>query len=99
MTSTLPTIKDELVRIIDLYSCELGWINDNQFCVWVHWLNVYDFLNDMRETFGLGIFDDGGTDANIQDGLICFDMTDFIGSFLNIEGVYSKCDYQHLGNG
>lgn len=90
------TLEDELVRIIDTYSSELGWINDEQFCVWVPWVEVYNFLKDMRETFSFTIFDDGGTDANIQDGFICFDITDFLCWYgYLVEDTYPKKDYQH----
>ena len=43
---------------------ELGWISDNEFCVWVSYLYLKEFMNKLKELFGYGIFDDGGFDAN-----------------------------------
>lgn len=91
-------LADELVQLVDVFSTEFGWVNEEQFFIWVSWIEVYDFLKVMREIFGVTIFDDCGcgTNANIQDGFICFDMTDLLSGYGNlVEDTYPKEEYPH----
>lgn len=84
--------QEELVRILDWYAEELRWINDNQFCAWVPWIEIYDFLNELKESFGSAIFDEPKEmNANIQERYICFDLTEmFSGRDGFIEDTYPK---------
>lgn len=74
---------------------ELGWISDNEFCVWVSYLYLKEFMNKLKELFGYGIFDDGGFDANIQADCVCIDLCEAIGNFIDIEEVFPKDKYEH----
>lgn len=74
---------------------ELGWISDNEFCVWVSYLYLKEFMNKLKELFGYGIFDDGGFDANIQTDCVCIDLCEAIGNFIDIEEVFPKDKYEH----
>lgn len=38
---------------------ELGWISDSEFCVWVSYLYLKEFMDSLKELLGYGIFDDG----------------------------------------
>ena len=74
---------------------EFGWINDNEFCVWVDYLWLYEFISGLKEMFGCGLFDDGGIEANMQTDCICIDLCVLLGSYLDIETVFPKDQYQH----
>lgn len=74
---------------------ELGWINDKEFCVWVDYLWLYEFIEGLKEIFGYGLFDDGGIEANMQINCICIDLCDLLGGYLDIETVFPKDQYQH----
>lgn len=74
---------------------ELGWISDNEFCVWISYLYLKEFMNKLKELFGYGIFDDGGFDANIQADCVCIDLCEAIGNFIDIEEVFPKDKYEH----
>lgn len=54
---------------------ELGWINDEEFCVWVSYLYLKEFMDALRKLFGYGVFDDGGFSANMQADCMCIDIS------------------------
>lgn len=74
---------------------ELGWVNDEEFCVWVPYLYLREFMEQLKKIFGSSIFDDGGFNANMQEEGACIDLSDAVGCFANIEDVFSKEKYQH----
>lgn len=77
------------------YVDEFGWISTGEFCVWVSYLWLNDFMNDLKDIFGNGMFDDGGFDANMQEDGVCIDLSEAIGDYLDIEEVFPKEKYQH----
>lgn len=77
------------------YVEELRWINDKQFCVWIDYLVLGEFICCLKDIFGLGIFDDGGFDANMQADCVCIDLCEVIGEYVDIESVFPKDKYKH----
>lgn len=77
------------------YVDEMGWVSDDEFCVWISYIWIYDFIKELKDIFGLGIFDDGGFDANMQDNCMCIDLCKAIGYSIDIENVFPKDKYQH----
>lgn len=84
----------KLIEEIDLVQ-ERGWISTGEFCVWISWMEVYDFMSGLKDIFGYGLFDDGGFDANVQDECICISLSDALGGFLSLEDVFPVDEYQH----
>lgn len=74
----------------DYFVDELGWINDTEFCVWVSYLYLKEFMEQLTKIFGDGIFDDGGFDANMQSDWACIDLCEAIGGCIDIETVLSS---------
>lgn len=74
---------------------EIGWINDEQFCVWIPYCYLQYAIEELSKIFGCGIFDDGGFDANIQDGQVCIDLCQAIGGYVDIEAVFPKNEFKH----
>lgn len=92
----------ELYKIIkegdgdgDSYVSEFGWISTGEFCVWVDYWSLNDFMKKLKEIFGYGMFDDGGFDANMQEDGVCIDLCEALENYLNIEDVFPKDKYQH----
>lgn len=88
----------ELYKMItDDENCidELGWINDKQFCVWISYFRLDDFMDRAKSIFGYGMFDDGGFNANMQSDGVCIDLYEMLGDYLDIENVFPKEKYQH----
>ena len=81
----------KLVKEGELIS-ECGWINNKQYCIWVDYINVYEFMGKSREIFGSYMFDDGGFGANMQDGYMCIDLCEMLGSYLSVEDVFPYCE-------
>lgn len=79
----------------DCFVDELGWISDTEFCVWVSYLYLKEFMEKLTKIFGNGIFDDGGFDANMQESCVCIDLCEAVGSCIDIEIVFPKYEYQH----
>lgn len=74
---------------------EMGWISDTEFCVWVSYFCIQDFINGLQRIFGYGIFDDGGFDANMQVDGVCIDLCDAVGHCVDIKTVFPKDKYKH----
>jgi len=77
------------------YVAEMGWISDDEFCIWVPYMWVDDFMQEFKGIFGYEAFDDGGFDANMQSDGICIDLCKAVGGYMDIEKVFSKEKYQH----
>lgn len=77
------------------YVDDFGWISTGEFCVWVSYFMLNDFMNDLKYIFGNGMFDDGGFDANMQEDGVCIDLREALGNYLDIEEVFPKEKYQH----
>lgn len=77
------------------YAQELGWINDNEFCVWIDYLVLDEFICSLKNIFGYEIFDDGGFNGNMQSDCICIDLCEAIGECVDIEAVFPKDKYKH----
>lgn len=58
---------------------EFGWINEKEFCVWVYYEYLKDFMKNIANMFGFGIFDDGGFQANMQSTGVCINLEDITG--------------------
>jgi hypothetical protein len=69
------------------YVDEMGWISDTEFCVWVMYMNVADFMKGLTDIFGYGLFDDGGFDANMQSDGMCIDLCKAVGYSIDIESI------------
>lgn len=88
----------ELYKIVTEYEfmvSEYGWISDTEFCVWVYYYNLIDFMERIKNVFGHGIFDDGGFDANMQYNGVCIDLCKMLEGYIDIEEVFPKEEYQH----
>ncbi len=90
----LITNPDEENRDIH-YVSEYGWINDNEFIVWIENIWFKDFIDELEQIFGYGIYDDGGIDATIMYDSVCIDLCELLGDYLSIEEVFPKDKYPH----
>lgn len=78
------------------YVDEFGWINNDEFCVWISHRVWNDFMDQFKKIFGLEISDDGGIAAQIQEDDICFDLQAAVEPYgVNIEEVFPKNKYEH----
>ncbi len=78
------------------YVTEFRWVNDKQFCIWIDYVWVEDFIKGMIEIFGHDIFDAGEIYANLQHNCLCIDLCEvFEGSDINIEELFPKDKYSH----
>lgn len=72
---------------------ELGWINDHQFCVWVKYANLEEFMHDLMKVTGSDTFVAGNIDANLQNYGICLVMQDVVD--INWIGIFPPSQYLH----
>lgn len=77
------------------YVSEMGWINDESFCVWIDYMWLEDFISDLKKIFGYGIFDDGGFTADMQSDGVCIDLCEALGEYIDLEDVFPKEDFKH----
>lgn len=77
------------------YVQEVGWVNEKEFCVWVSYIWLREFIERLKEIFGDGLFDDGGFDANMQDDCVCIDLCEAVGYAVDIEEIFPKEKYRH----
>ena len=81
----------KLVKESELVS-EYGWINKEEFCVWVDYINLHDFMEEVKKVFGYGMFDEGGFDANMQGDCLCIDVCEMLDGYLSVEDVFPYCE-------
>ena len=79
----------------DIICDEFGWINDEQFCVWIPYGYLQYFIENLCKIFGNCIFDDGGFDANIQEEQVCIDLCEAIGHCIDIESIFPRDEFKH----
>ena len=53
---------------------EYRWINDDKFCVWVHYFNIEEFMEELRTICDFDPYNDV-LDAQIQDYCVCIELT------------------------
>ena len=85
----------QLFCIIDDYASECGWVNDTQFCVWINYEDLAAFINELKEVFSAGIFDDGAFDCNMQETGVCIDLCKALEGYISLEDVFDKEAYEH----
>lgn len=74
---------------------EKGWISDSEFCVWVNYIALDEFVEELKKLFGNGIFDDGGFDANMQEYGVCIDLCNVVTDDIDMKEVFPVAEYQH----
>lgn len=74
---------------------EKGWINDSEFCVWVNYIVLDEFVEELKKLFGNGIFDDGGFNANMQEYGVCIDLCAVVTDDIDMKEVFPVVEYQH----
>lgn len=77
------------------YVEEFGWASNDTLYVWVYYIFLKDFVDELTEIVGNGLFDDGGINANMQDNCLCIDVDELLGSYIDVEELFPKDKYQH----
>ena len=78
------------------YVDEFGWISNTEFCVWINITWLKDFMERIREIFGICAFDEGGIDAKVGCDYVAFDLEDITSMYgVNLEEVFPKSKYRH----
>lgn len=72
------------------YVQEFGWVSDSEFCVWISYWWLREFIVRLKDIFGREIFDDGGFNGNIQDDCVCIDLCEAVGHAVDIEEIFPK---------
>lgn len=88
----------ELYKLItndNNYVNELGWVSDKEFFVWVPYLELYDFMKELKRIFGYGLFDGDSFNVNMREDSVCIDLCEAVGDYLNLEDVFPRDKYQH----
>ena len=97
MSDELSLYKLVLEEDEDSWSCvsEYGWVNNDDFIVWIYHFNVENFIDELYKIFGYGLFDDGGFKANVQRDYMCFDLCEILDGYIDLEDVFPKDKYRH----
>jgi len=77
------------------YVSEFGWVNNEEFLVWVDFNWIKNFIEKLTKIFGYGIFDDGNFNANIQSDTVCIVLNEVLEGCIDVEEVFPKDKYQH----
>ena len=73
---------------------EIRWISADELLVWIPYLWIKEFMDELVKMFGNSIFDDGSFDGNFQDGCICINLKRAIGECIDLESIFPKDKYQ-----
>lgn len=78
---------ESLKQIVEEYATDKRWI-ENLFCIWIDWIDTYEFLKRMKEVFGPDLFDEAVANANIQEDSIFIELTKWVDGYLDLEGIF-----------
>lgn len=85
-----------LQSIIEEYATECGWISENEFCVWVDYINFDCFMLELKDSYGLGIFDDGGFVGHMKCDGVCIDLCKALEGYdFPFEEAFPRSEYEH----
>ena len=73
---------------------EIRWTTDDKLLIWIPYLWINEFMHELVEMFGYGIFDDGSFDGNFQYDCICIDLEQAIGGCVMLEDIFPKDKYK-----
>lgn len=74
---------------------ELGWIDEDSFCVWIYYHDLAEFIERMTELFGYWLFDDESFKAFMRADGVVIDLCEMLEGYVDIEDIFSKDEYPH----
>lgn len=74
---------------------DFGWVDNEHLYVWINYVFVDDFTNELIAIIDESIFDDGGIEAVMQTFCLCIDVEKLIGSHIDVEELFPKDKYKH----
>lgn len=76
---------------------EYGWVNNDEFLIWVNYYNIEYFLTEIADIFGFGLFDDESFKGTFAYDSICINLEEMLGGYLDceLEEIFSKEEYKH----
>ena len=72
---------------------EIRWQSDDSLLVWISYLWIEEFMDELVKLFGTEIFDYGGFDGNFQNEYVCIDLKKVIGFAVDLEEIFPKDKY------
>ena len=80
------------------YLSNMGWVNKKEFCVWVFYSQLQEFITRLKEIFSATIlnFYDGGFEGKLQENCICINLSKVIGDCVDLEYVFPKEEYPYV---
>lgn len=73
---------------------EFGWVKD-EFCVWIRYSALDEFIQYCIREFGYCGLDEGGIDVRLQDTYVVINLCELLGDDVDIESVFPKEKYTH----
>lgn len=76
--------------------CEFGWLSKNEFCVWIYFFALDNFMKEIQEIVGDYLGNDGGTDCTICGDTIVIDIYDALeANDIEVENVFPIDEFRH----
>ena len=86
----------ELYKLIKNDGSEFGWVNDDEFLVWLYHFQLDNFIKDMTKIFDYGMFDEELVEAHIGKDYIVIDLACMLsGEDIELERVFPKEEFKH----
>lgn len=92
--SNMSEEKMELLKDICTWKAEeYRWVSNDKFCVWVHYFNIEEFMNELRTICDFDPYDDV-LDAQIQDYCVCIELTARLFDKDELEEIFPKENFK-----
>ena len=80
------------------YLNNVGWVNKKNFCVWIFYEQLQEFITRLKEIFSVTMleFYSGGFEGRLQETCICINLSQVIGEYVDLEYVFPKEEYPYL---
>lgn len=73
------------INLVDEYR----WLGKYQFCVWVSYIWLNEFIEELKDILSEGMFDDGGFDGNFQYDCVCLNLSNIVDAYgIDLEEIF-----------
>lgn len=68
---------------------DLGWIDDESFCIWVKYSSIGEVKNELEKIFGRDLFYEDGCPACMQEDSLCIYLSKLVGQYVELDEMFS----------
>lgn len=86
----------ELYKLVTKDVSEFGWVNDEEFLLWLYHHELSDFIKNIIEIFDGCGFDEYGVEVHLREKYIVINLNNMLcNEDIELERIFPKDEYRH----